>query len=213
LRDRSDKDGSKAILCETNIMACIKCRNPTEQGCRAEEIAVTAISRGDCALFRCIIQDPPRTITTTHFDTTDDVTQPVGQSLRRPLRAACFQLRAHRLFAEGAHIRERQDDKEKSKVVAADVYAFQYTRQTVAAHSGSLDFLTGDHEQWVSDLVEIPIRWHFVWVLTSTECSKRLKEGPNVRGHGFSRRKGSGAPAYTEWFFAFSDIVPNLTLQ
>jgi hypothetical protein len=108
LRDRSDKDGSKAILCETNIMACIKCRNPTEQGCRAEEIAVTAISRGDCALFRCIIQDPPRTITTTHFDTTDDVTQPVGQSLRRPLRAACFQLRAHRLFAEGAHIRERQ---------------------------------------------------------------------------------------------------------
>ena len=210
LRDRSDKDGSEAILGEANILACNKCHNPTEQGCRAEEIAVTAISRGGCRLLGCMFENVVGEIQTHHFNTTDDVT------LTDRFPAVHYVPRAFNYARIDSVLRVLTfgTGKAKANVVAADVYAFQYTRQTVAAHSGSLDFLTGDHEQWVIDLnKKISLRWHFVWVLTSTECSKQLQARPNIRGHGFLRPKKGGKPEFTEWFFGFSDIVPKLTLE
>lgn len=209
LRDRSDKDGSEAILGEANILACNKCHNPTEQGCRAEEIAVTAISRGGCLLLSCMIDNVVGNITTLHFDTTDDLL------LTDRFPAVHYVPRAFNYARIDSVLRVLTfgTGRTKANVVAADVYAFQYTRQTVAAHSGSLDFLTGEHEQWVSDLDKVLVRWHFVWVLTTTECSKQLRARPNIRGHGFSRPKRSGKPEFTEWFFGFSDIVPKLTLE
>lgn len=211
LRDRVDKDGNVAILAETNILACINCQNPTEQGCRAEEIAVTGISRGGCRLLDIMIENGVDNIATHHFNTTDDVT------LTDSVSAVHYVPRAFNYARIDSVLRVLTfgTGKAKANVVAVDVYAIQYTRQTVAAHSESLDFFKGDHQKWVNDL-KIPVRWHFVWVLTSTECSKQLKARSSirgVRGHGFSRRRSEGKPAFTEWFFRFSDIVPKLTLE
>lgn len=211
LRDRTDKDGSEAILGDANILACNKCHNPTEKGFRAEEIAVTAISqRGGCRLLSCMIENALGKIPTCHFNTTEDV------QLTDRSPAVHYVPRAFNYARIDSVLRVLTSGKGKAKanVVVADVYAFQYTMQTVAEHSGSLDFLTGEHKQWVKDLDKIPVRWHFVWVLTSTECNKQLqKVRPSIKGHGVSRRKGNGKPAFTEWFFGFTDIFSKLTLE
>lgn len=215
LRERTDADGLAAILSEANIAACIKCANPTEQGCRAEEIAITAICRAwiphELFMGEDSTQKPQR-VSTTHFNKVTDAVLLSGDA------AVHYVPRAFNYEHVDSVLRVLTFGKGK-KVDRVDVFAFQFTRQSYAAHKHSLDFFKGDHSAWVTDLDEVPVRWHFVWVLTSKECVKHLSEcSAKLSGRGTRRRAARSGdpsmahPAFTEWFFSFSDFVPKLTI-
>lgn len=210
VRTRDDVGEKGFLVSDANVTACVKCRNSTEQGTRAEAIAVSQISLHGLPMLNHAIPE-----VVEHFHTVEDV------RLSTSARVAHYVPIANNYTHVDSVVRVLEFNR-NGDVKTAQVYAIQYTIQPVASHIHSLEFFDKDHTFWVSDIsAQTPIHWHFVWVLTNEERTRQLKKAgkqpirmrkaqTSLAAHAVSNSRG--AVQFKEWFYSFQDIHHKLQL-
>lgn len=204
--------GARFLVSDANVLACTKCDNPTEKGILAEKICISQLSLEPLPMIEKRIL--PKTV---HFYTDTDVHLSLSDRVVHYVPIAFNYAHIDSL------VRVLTFKRGTSELTEVDLYAVQDTLQTVANHASSLNFFDDDYLKWIKDIPKgkVKIRWHFVWVLTEKNRDTALltkkslpreaKKSTPLSVHGVSN-VAHGSVTFTEWFYAFHDILPNLRL-